>query len=167
MAKLFHYCPKNNTVLSDGLYSVSGAGQGVLNKYFVRSGCSSREGVLLWLEQSFEGRSRSVSCLTEEIQWQGNDPMLKNMVENMDLYSFDLDELVCDGLVEAIYCKDGSGPNGEDEKIFKILPEQIDYSPLCWHKCCRERGMLFGVVRHYLLVLKDGLIPPKYLKKEG
>lgn len=166
MKKLYHYCPKNNSVAREGIYSVFRAGDEVLGKYYKRAGSEIREDVLQWLEKSFSGRSRAVSCLTEKIMWEGNDPMLKDLVAENSLFSFDLDELICDGLVEAVYCKEGSGPNGENESLKKTDPEKMDFSPLPWHLCNKEKGLLFGVIRHYLIVLNSGFIPPRYLTEE-
>lgn len=166
MKKLYHYCPKNNSVAREGIYSVFRAGDEVLGKYYKRAGSEIREDVLQWLEKSFSGRSRAVSCLTEKIVWEGNDPMLKDLVAENSLFSFDLDELICDGLVEAVYCKEGSGPNGENESFKKTDPEKMDFSPLPWHLCNKEKGLLFGVIRHYLIVLNSGFIPSRYLTEE-
>lgn len=166
MKKLYHYCPKNNSVAREGIYSVFRAGDEVFRKYYKRAGSETREDVLQWLEKSFSGRSRAVSCLTEKIVWEGNDPMLKDLVAENSLFSFDLDELICDGLVEAVYCKEGSGPNGENESLKKTDPEKMDFSPLPWHLCNKEKGLLFGVIRHYLIVLNSGFIPPRYLTEE-
>ena len=166
MKKLYHYCPRNNSVAREGIYSVSRAGDEVLKKYYKRAESEIREDVLQWLEKSFAGRSRAISCLTEKVVWENNDPMLKDLVAGDSLFSFDLDELIRDGLVEAIYCKDGLGPNGENEILKKVSSEEIDFSPLPWHLCCKEKGLLFGVIRHYLLVMKNGFIPPRYLNEE-
>lgn len=166
MKKLYHYCPRNNSVAREGIYSVFRAGDEVLGKYYKRAGSEIREDVLQWLEKSFSGRSRAVSCLTEKIVWEGNDPMLKDLVAENSLFSFDLDELICDGLVEAVYCKEGSGSNGENESFKKTDPKKMDFSPLPWHLCNKEKGLLFGVIRHYLIVLNSGFIPPRYLTEE-
>ena len=54
-----------------------------------------------------------------------------------------------------------------NEKFKKIGLGGIDYSPLTWEKCDSSKDLLFAVVRHYMLVLKDGVIPPRYLQKEN
>ena len=71
-----------------------------------------------------------------------------------------------DGVVEEIYCKDGSDAGGYNEKFFKVSPKEIDCSPLTWEKVDAKKDLLYAVVRHYLLVLKDGYIAPKYLTEE-
>lgn len=163
--KLYHYAPIDHTVMRDGLLSVSNNPLG-LKSYFKRAGSENKDEVILWLEQTFDGRSRAISCLTEPIKWQGNDPVLKAFVERSVLFSFELDDLLKDGLVEAVWCKEGSSACGFDERFLKVRPDDIDASPLLWEKCDSAKGLLFGAVRHYLVVVKDGMIEPKYLKQE-
>lgn len=101
-----------------------------------------------------------------KIVWQGNDDVLRSIVESCELFSFDLEQLVKDGIVMAIWCKDGSDAQGYNEKFKRIALNDFDCLPLSWEKCDSKKGLLFAVIRHYLLVLKDGYIPPNYLKKE-
>lgn len=166
MRKLYTYVPLDNTVLTEGLLSPAKC-HNELRHYQHRAGCEDKAGVLAWLDKTFEGRSRSISCLTEPIQWRGNDEMLKAIVERTVLFSYDLDKLLKDGIVEAIYCKDGSDAGGANENFAKISDDEIDFSALPWHKCSREKGLLYAVIRHYLLVLKEGYIPPVYLTRES
>ncbi len=163
--KLYHYVPKKNTVFQDGILSIS-KNDTNLKTYFKRANSDNKEDVIAWLEKTFPGRSKSISCLTEPIKWHSNDIVLKQIVQNSELFSFELNDLIEDGLVEAIWCKAGSQANGINEQFFLIDSEQIDTSPLPWHKCNSSRGLIYGVIRHYLIVLKDGLIPPQYLSKE-
>lgn len=51
------------------------------------------------MDKTFPGRSRTVSCLTEPVKQRGNDPILKKMVKSSVLFSFELDDLIKDGLV--------------------------------------------------------------------
>ena len=81
------------------------------------------------------------------------------------LFSFELNDLIKDGLIESIWCKNGSDAEGLNEKIYQATPEEIDLLPLTWEKVDNSKGMLYVVVRHYLIVLKDGVIPSKYIKK--
>ena len=159
--KLYHYAPKGNTVLKDGILCALKSSQN-LKQYAARAGSEDTKEIEKWLESTFEGRSRSISVLTEPVRWQGNDPGLKTFAEEHNLFSFELNDLLKDGIVEAIWCKDGSDAQGKNEKFFKVLPEEIDTSPLPWHKVCFEKGLLFAVIRHYLLVLKNGVIEQKY-----
>lgn len=164
--RLYHYAPIENTVLSDGLLSISCI-QKDLKVYAHRAGSDDREEILAWLDKTFYGRSRAISCLTEPIKWQNNDSVLKRIVENSALFSFDLSELVKDNLVEAIWCKNGSAAGGYNEKFFQVSPEEIDFSPLKWERGDAAKDMLYAVIRHYLIVMKNGVIPPKYLTREN
>lgn len=163
--KLYHYAPLINTVLSEGLLSVSKSKKD-LSCYAHRAGSEKREEIFAWLNKTFPGRSKSVSCLTEPIKWQGNDSFLKAFVDKSVLFSFELDDLIRDGVVEAIYCKSSSDAGGYNEIFQLVQPEDISLLPLAWEKCNKQKGLLFGVIRHYLLVLKNGLIPPEYITLE-
>ena len=163
--RLYHYAPKENTVLKDGLLSIS-KGSRDLRAYAHRAGTEEREDILAWLDKTFAGRSRAISCLTEPIRWQGNDAVLKAIVERSVLFSFELSDLIKDGLVEAIWCKNGSDAGGDNEQFYQVKPNEIDLSPLSWEKVDASKDLLYAVVRHYLIVLKGGYIPPKYLRKE-
>ncbi|MBO4284632.1 MAG: hypothetical protein J5895_00155 [Alphaproteobacteria bacterium] len=164
--KLYHYAPMDNSVLQDGLLSIS-KNPINLKSYAKRAGSSKKEDIYAFLEKTFKGRSRAISCLTEPIKWKGNDAVLKQIVDRSMLFSFELDDLVRDGLLEEIWCKIKCGANGVNEKFKKIHPNEIDASPLSWEKCDSAKGLLFGAVRHYLLVVKGGVIPPSYLIKEN
>jgi hypothetical protein len=163
--RLYHYAPKENTVLRDGLLSIS-KGPRDLKAYAHRAGSDNRDDIMAWLDKTFYGRSRAISCLTEPIKWQGNDAVLKAIVDRSMLFSFELDELIKAGLVESIWCKNGSDAGGYHEKFFEVEPEDIDLSPLTWEKVDVAKDLLYAVVRHYLIVLKDGYIPPEYLRRE-
>lgn len=164
--KLYHYAPKENTVMRDGLFSISKIDRN-LRPYAHRAGSENKEDILKWMDSTFYGRSRAISCLTEQIKWQGNDQVLKKIVDGTELFSFELDDLINDGLVESIWCKNGSEANGLNEKFYQVKVDEIDLSPLSWDKVDVSKGLLYAVVRHYLIVLKDGIIPTKYLSKEN
>ena len=163
--KLYHYAPKENTVMEKGLLSISKAPWN-LRAYAHRAGSENRDEIMAWLDKTFAGRSRAISCLTEPIRWQGNDAVLQAIVERSALFSFELDDLIKAGLVEAIWCKNGSEAGGYNEKFYQVQPQEIDTSPLTWEKVDAAKDLLYAVVRHYLIVLKDGYIPPQYLKEE-
>lgn len=165
LMKLYHYAPKKNTVMKDGLFSISKIDRN-LKPYIHRAGSENKEDILKWLDSTFYGRSRAISCLTEQIKWKGNDPVLKNIVDGTKLFSFELDDLIKDGLVESIWCKNGSDANGLNEQFYQVMPEEIDLSSLTWEKVDVSKGLLYAVVRHYLIVLKEGYIPPEYITKE-
>lgn len=45
--------------------------------------------------------------------------------------------------------------------------EDIDFSPVDWTICDDESGRRIAYVRYYLLIVKDGVIPPKYIREEN
>lgn len=163
---MYHYARPGNTILKDGLLGIRKSGRS-LAPYAHRAGTEEPEKIYEWLDSTFEGRSHSISCLTERIVWEGNDKVLKSMVDACELFSFDLENLARDGIVTAIWCKYGSDADGYNEIFKKVELSDVDCSPLTWEKCDSSKGLLFGVVRHYMLVLKDGFIPAKYLQKES
>lgn len=163
--KLYHYAPKNNTVKKDGILSISKIDRS-LKPYIHRAGSENKEDILKWLDSTFNGRTRSVSCLTETIKYKGNDRALKKIVNASELFSFNLEELVKAGIVESIWCKNGSSPDGCNENFYQVAINEIDFSPLEWEKVDVSKNLLYAIIRHYLIVLKDGYIPAKYIKKE-
>lgn len=163
--RLYHYAPKVNTVKEKGLLSIS-KGPRDLRAYAHRAGSENKDEIMAWLDKTFVGRSRAISCLTEPIKWQGNDAVLKAIVDRSALFSFELEDLLKAGLVESIWCKNGSDAGGYNEKFFEVKPEEIDLSPLTWEKVDAAKDLLYAVVRHYLIVLKDGYIPPEFLREE-
>ena len=164
--KLYHYIPKGCDALTKGIYSVLQLPEELL-KYGKRLGTDDHKKILAWMEGTFEGRSRAISVLTEPVRWRGNDPMLKEWVDKMDLLEIDFDALSKDGLIESIWCKEGSDACGINENIREISADEIDCSPLSWHLCSKEKGLFFGAIRHYFLVMKDGMVPAKYIRKSN
>ena len=158
LMKLYHYAPAKNTVLKDGLISFSG-GYGEVAPYIKRAGTDNRDDIISWMEKTFKGRSRALSVITEPIRWQNYDPMLKEFVQNHVLFSFELDNLLKDDLIESIWCGEGQAP-------YPIGPEEIDCSPLPWEKCNQKKNLFFGVIRHYFIVLKKGRLAPQYIRQE-
>lgn len=166
MIKLYHYAPKDNTVMQQGLLSIS-CGVKDLKAYAHRAGSEDKKEIMQWLDKTFSGRSRAISCLTEPICWQENDAILKRIVEASALFSFDLEALVRDGLVESVWCKNGSDAGGYNEKFYRVTLDEIDFSPLTWDKVDAAKDLLYAVIRHYLIVMKTGVIPPEYLTLEN
>ena len=164
--RLYHYAPKVNTVKEKGLLSIS-KGPRDLRPYAHPAGSENRAEIMASLDKTFAGRSRAISCLTEPIKWQGNDAVLKEIVDRSALFSFELEDLLKADLVESIWCKNGSEAGGYNEKFFEVKPEDIDLSPLTWEKVDAAKDLLYAVVRHYLIVLTDGYIPPQYLTFES
>ena len=163
---LYHYVPLKNTVLQDGLLSVSRL-PSELQKYAERAHAERSDQIQTWLNLTFPARDRSISVLTEPVHWQGCDPMLKVWTDAHLLVEIDFDALERDGLIESIWCKVKSEKNGKHEIFQRITADKIDITPLSWERCSQEKGLFFGAVRHYFLTLKNGEIPPCYLKMKG
>lgn len=98
-------------------------------------------------------------------------PYLDYLVHNAAVISFELDDLLKDDLVEMIYCKDILETAKTDidfENVYEIKnPAEIDTTPLDWHKCIPKFGSPYNMLRHYILVLSKGFIPPEYLTLEN
>ena len=86
-----------------------------------------------------------------------------------------LDSLQKDGLIEAVYVSPALRPNlnkdlpqDVDEHLVKLNSiNEIDSSPVDWSVCDEKLGLRFAVVPYYLIVIKDGIIPPKYITLES
>ena len=174
--KLYHYIAKPNTALEEGILSFAKNPNADLRYYFKRSGETSHNGIVKWMESCFEGRSRAIRGFSEPIQWtEKSVNMFKPFIENADLFSIDLDALNKDGLIEAVYISPAIKPNLDkdfpqdvDERLFKLSSiNDIDTSPVDWSVCDEKLGLRFFVVPYYLIVIKNGIIPPKYIKKEA
>ena len=162
--RVYTNVPKGSDVLKSGILSVSRLPNELL-KYEKRVGSNDSQIIVAWLEKTFPGRTRAISVLTEPVRTQGNDPLLKEWVDQKDLIEIDFDGLLQNDLIESIWCKKSSKADGTDEKIIQIQPNEIDFSPLSWDLCSKEKGLFFGVVRHYFLVMEKGCIPSKYLSQ--
>jgi len=169
--RLYHYAPKKNTILKQGLYSFSKS-TGNLKSYAFFAKTTKKKDIIAWMDKVFPGCSRSISCFTEPVKWRGNDKFLKKTVKNTVLFSFELNDLIKAGLVESIWCRDDLSHKGRkyvlddgyEQYFYKVKPEKIDTSPIPWDKA--KKNNRTGQLRHYMIVLKNGVIPPKYLRLE-
>ena len=173
--KLYHYISKPNTALNEGILSFANNPNADLRYYFKRSGETTHVGIVKWMESCFEGRSRAIRGFSEPIQWTDKSVnMFKPFIENADLFSIDLDNLQKDGLIEAVYVSPAIKPNlnkdfpqDVDERLVKLNSiYDIDTSAVDWSVCDEKLGLRFSVVPYYLIVIKGGVIPPKYITKE-
>lgn len=173
--KLYHYIAKPNTALEEGILSFANNPNADLRYYFKRSGETTHDGIVKWMESCFEGRSRAIRGFSEPIQWtEKSINMFKPFIENADLFSIDLEALAKDGLIEAVYISPAIRPDldkdllqGVDERLIKLNSiNDIDTSAVDWTVCDEKLGLRFSVVPYYLIVIKGGIIPPKYIKKE-
>ncbi len=132
------------------------------------------DNIWTYLEQSFEGRLLSI-CVVTEIAPVENyaHPYLNYLVHHADVISFDLTQLIADDLVKAVYCKDLRQTALKDasfENIYKIENiDDIDLEPCDWHLCEKEEYKMispWATIKHYMLVLTKGYIPPEYITLE-
>ncbi len=175
--KLYHYVTKGNTVLSDGLLSFAENPQADLHYYYKRTGGeTTHAGIVKWMENCFKGRSRAIRGFTEPIQWtEKSVNMFKPFVDDADLFSIDLEALQKDGFLEAIYVSPALRPDLDknllqevDERLVKLNSiNDIDTSPIDWSFCDEKLGLRFSVIPYYLIIIKGGIIPPRYLTKEA
>lgn len=157
--RLYHYAPKENTILTDGILAF---------------GQKTHTDIVHWMENYFIGRSRGIRCLTEPIQWHSQNLSLKSLIEKNDLFSFDAIELQKKGLIDGLYVspcllEEKIRPDTFCDEILKPLQcvQEIDTSPIRWDICNDEKGWRFAFIRYYLIILKNGVIPPVYLRKES
>ncbi len=174
--KLYHYITKGNSALTEGILSFAKNPSAELSYYYKRSGQTTHEGIVNWFESCFTGHSRAIRAFSEPIQWtEKSKNMFKPFIDNADLFSIDVPKLEADGLIEAVYVSPAIKPN-----LDKILPQDIDEClvklnsikdigtfPVDWSACDEKLGLRFSVVPYYLLVLKNGLIPPEYITLES
>ena len=181
--KLYHYVTKGNNVMKEGLLSISKNPNADLNYYTKRSGESTHEGVCGWMEKCFKGRSRAIRFFTTPLQWTEKSLRLKELVDTCDLFEIDLTSLAKDGFVEAVYVKPSIFDEryhtkedlaklhsyGADESLFLLNGiEDIDYNyRQTWDICDDSKGLRMGPLQYYVLVIKGGVVPPKYLTKVG
>lgn len=176
MTKLYHYITKGNTALTEGILSFAKNPDADLHYYYKRSGGeTTHEGIVKWMENCFEGRSRAIRGLTEPIRWtEKSIDMFKPFIEAADLFSIDLNALQKDGFIEAVYVSpailpdlDKDFPQDIDERLVKLTSiKDIDTSPIDWSVCDEKLGLRFSVVPYYLIVIKGGIIPPQYITEE-
>ena len=173
--KLYHYITKGNSALKEGILSFAKNPNADLRYYFKRSNETTHDGIVKWMENCFEGRSRAIRGFSEPIQWTDKSiNMFKPFIENADLFSIDLEALAKDGLIEEVYVSpaikinsDTDFPQDVDERLVKLNSiNDIDTSAVDWSVCDEKLGLRFSVVPYYIIVIKGGVIPPKYITKE-
>ncbi len=171
--KLYHYITKGNSALTDGILSFARNPQADLTYYCRRSGADTHEGIVHWMESCFAGRSRGIRGFTEPIKWMRHSLNLKSFVDNADLFAIDLAALDADGRIEAVYVSpsvteiSGITESRNCDEILQKLSgiEEISFSPIDWSICNEELGRRFAYIRYYLVIVRDGIIPPRYISK--
>ncbi|MBP5344512.1 MAG: hypothetical protein J6Y85_05525 [Alphaproteobacteria bacterium] len=150
---LYNYAPKEIDVLKTGLWAPVCAPRTLLAHYFGRARTRTKKGVLAYLESTCPGRSRAISFLTSPMT--GECLYYADFCQDRILYSINFDRLIQDGLVEAIYRSEG-------KKLIKIMPQDIQWDEvLPWKNV--KKGLFFKAIPHYMVVMRDGKIPPEYI----
>lgn len=175
--KLFHYVKKGNDVLEKGLLSFAANPNADLHYYEKRSGGkTTHTEIVQWLESCFEGRSRAIRGFSEPLQWTDKSvKLIKAFVDTADKFSIDISALDRDGLLEAVYVSPAMKiddinniPHDVDEVLIKLNSiDEIDYTPVDWSVCNDDLGLRFSVIPYYLIIIKGGMIPPRYITKEN
>ena len=172
--KLYHYVTKENNVLDVGLLSFANNPNADINYYVKRSGKTTKTGIVDWMESCFNGRSRGIRFFTYPLQWTEKSLMIKELIDNSELLSVDITKLNEDGLVEAVYLKPSvfekcCPPDIEkyqDEFLIKLNSiDDIDLNyKQTFDKCDDSKGLRMAPLRFYVIVIKNGIIPPEYIE---
>ncbi len=167
--KLYHYAPKGNNILQKGILSFSKNLKADINYYQKRSGFVTHSEIVLWMERCFEGRSRGIRCLVEPLKHTKRTKSIKVFIENSELFEIDVLALKKDGLLEAVYVSPSvleKEPENKNDELLSQLSDlsEIDFSSNDYDVLDDEKGWRFAFIRYYLLVIKEGVIPPKYIK---
>ena len=175
--KLYHYITKGCDVLKTGLFSFSKSPNVDLN-YYKRSGFKTQAEIAKWMEGFFDGYSRGIRALKEPLRWHSKALRLKEIIDNCDLVEIDAERLLKDGLLEAVYYhlplslddKEREKQLQKQEKLhndgfYRINLEDISTDAIDYSVCDDASGRRFAFIPFYLLVLKDGYIPPEYLRQ--
>lgn len=173
--KMYHYILRPNNAHEKGILSFALNKNADLSYYFERSGGkTTHEEICKWLESCFEGRSRGIRCFTEPIKWtEKSIHVLKDFTDKADLFEIDLTAMQNNGLIEAVYESPSvlTVPQKmlqqqcDEILLQKNGVDEIDFSPVDWSVCDDALGRRFAFVRYYLIVVKGGLIEPKYIKE--
>lgn len=156
MHKFYHYAPKEADVLNTGLWTPIKAPREFLSHYFGRAKSKTKKGVLAYLETRFPGRSRAISFLTSPMTKECC--FYKAFQKDCVLYKVDFDKLQKAGLIEAIYRVEG-------KSLKKISANEILWNEkLPWEKV--GAGYFFTKIPHYMIVVKEGIVPPEFISKE-
>ena len=152
---LYSYHLKANDVLTNGIKAPVLLDGALLSHYVARAGAAEKEKIVAYLETVFPGRSRAVSCLTERVP-DLNSQKLQGFKALRECFTFSPDIIKDTQIVEAVWCAE----NGTFRQV-----DALDFSPLPWETINDEDDVFFARIRHYMLVLKKGYIPPEYIKR--
>ena len=152
---LYSYIFIPNNVLTEGLKSPVLLDEEMLRQYTGRAGTCRKGGIEAYLETVFPGRSRAISCLTEQAPDTGCRK-IREFKRLRECFCFSEEILKNPQIVESVWRIDG-----DDMRQVSGL----DFSSPAWETVREDDNVFFKRIRHYMLVLKNGFLPPEYIKK--
>lgn len=181
--KMYIYTYQYDKIKAEGYKSLAALPRdenfsGRLKVHAHSAGTEDPAGIMQYLENTFPGRLRSVCALTETAPSDTfRHPYLNTLVHCADIISVNLEQLLKDGIVEAIYAKDLRRTildNPDFENIFPVsgiaeIKAAAADAPVDWHLCEKDEYLPYSpwaAIKHYFLVLANGCIPPKYITLE-
>lgn len=152
---LYTYILKPNDVLENGIKAPVSIKEELLSHYAMRAKSNSKRDIVNYLETVFQGRSKAISCLTEQIP-DLNCRKLSGFKALRECFEFPADIIENKEIVEAVWCVE----NGVFRKT-----NSFDFSVLPWETVQDGDDVFFAKIRHYMLVLKQGCLPAQYIKR--
>lgn len=146
---LYHYSPKENSILSAGVLSFAKNPKADINYYIKRSGKTTHSDIVKWMESCFAGRSRGIRLLIEPLQHTQNTPSIRKFIETSDLFKIDISALKKDGLIEAVYVSpsvlEKEPQNQNDEVLYQLSDlTEIDFTPNDYSVLDDEKGWRYS-----------------------
>lgn len=152
---LYSYIMVPNKVLQEGIKAPALLSEKDLQHYAGRAGTARKAGIEAYLETVFPGRSRAISCLTEQVPDTGSRK-IREFKKLRECFCFSEEILKDAQIVEAVWLIDGDNVNPA---------AGLDFSSPAWETVRDDDDLFFKRIRHYMLVLKNGFLPAGYIKK--
>lgn len=152
---LYSYIIVPNKVLREGIKAPVLLNEQELRHYAGRVGTTRKAGIEAYLETVFPGRSRAISCLTERVPDTGCRK-IREFKRLRECFFFSEEILKNKEIVDSVWLIDGDDINPAAD---------LDFSSPAWETVRDDDDLFFKRIRHYMLVLKNGFLPPGYIKK--
>lgn len=152
---LYSYIIVPNKVLREGIKAPVLLNEQELRHYAGRAGTTRKAGIEAYLETVFPGRSRAISCLTEQVPDTGSRK-IREFKKLRECFCFSEEILKNKEIVDSVWLIDGDDINPAAD---------LDFSSPAWETVRDDDDLFFKRIRHYMLVLKNGFLPPGYIKK--
>lgn len=164
--KMYIYTYQYDKIKAEGYKSLAALPRdenfsGRLKVHAHSAGTEDPAGIMQYLENTFPGRLRSVCALTETAPSDTfRHPYLNTLVHCADIISVNLEQLLKDGIVEAIYAKDLRRTildNPDFENIFPVsgiaeIKAAAADDPVDWHLCEKDEYLPYSpwaAIKHY------------------